>query len=133
MDGSEIILLHVHRMVEPFYIEEFSYLDPKLTNEFSEAYRDKALSKLRELAGKYFHGQNVRCEAVISLLAGAADEICNFAKKEKCDVIIMGSRGHTVLGSLFVGSVAQRVLLLSSCPVLIVPPLKKASEGEKKK
>ncbi len=121
MEQTEIILLHVHRMFEPFYFEEFSYYDPKLVSDIGEAYCDRVLSTLQDLSKKYFHGQNVSCEALISL-QGIAEEICRFAVREKCDLIVMGSRGHTTLGSIFIGSVVQRVLLLAKCPVLIVPP-----------
>ncbi len=122
MEGTELVLFHAHRMIEPLYIEEMSYPDPGLFTDYSAAYRERALAKLNELTKKYFHGQDVRCEVVLSRLTDAADEICSFAAKENCDLIVMGSRGHTTLGALFIGSVAQRVLLLAKCPVLIVPP-----------
>jgi nucleotide-binding universal stress UspA family protein len=50
----------------------------------------------------------------------AAEEILKAAKDMKADIIVMGSRGHGKLGSLLLGSVAQKVLSLSEVPVLIV-------------
>ena len=127
MEGTKLIMLHVHRVSEPLLMEEMSYPDPALFAEYSAAYHDKALFKLKELTAKYFHGQDVRCEVIISSTATAADEICTFAANENCDLIVLGSRGHTVLGALFIGSVAQRVLLLAQCPVLVVPPSDRVS------
>ena len=121
MEGSEIFLLHVCSLFEPSYVEGVVFWYPTLVGEYGEAYRKSALSKLQELAAKHFHRQEVRCEAIIPT-RGVAEEVCAFAKKKGCDLIVMGSRGHTVLGSLIVGSVAQRTLLLSECPVLVVPP-----------
>lgn len=132
MEGTEIILLHVHRLVEPLSIfQTTEFWNTELLNEYSKVYRDNALSKLKQFTQKYSHEQNVRCEVIVST-ENVAEEICSFAEKEKCDLIVMGSRGHTVLGTVFIGSVVQRVLLLSKFPVLIVPPGENVSEDKKK-
>jgi nucleotide-binding universal stress UspA family protein len=44
--------------------------------------------------------------------------ICT-AEREKFDLIILGSRGHSRLRTLIVGSVADKVMELAPCPVLI--------------
>jgi nucleotide-binding universal stress UspA family protein len=49
-----------------------------------------------------------------------ADEILAFAQSTKPDLIVMGSRGHGRLTGLLLGSVAQKVTGLASCPVLVV-------------
>jgi nucleotide-binding universal stress UspA family protein len=50
--------------------------------------------------------------------AGAA--IPDIAKIQKCDLIIIGSRGLTNLEGLFLGSVTNRVLHTTPCSVLVV-------------
>ncbi len=50
--------------------------------------------------------------------AGAT--ITNVATIEKCELIIMGSRGLSNLEGLIIGSVTHRVLHLASCSVLVV-------------
>jgi len=49
-----------------------------------------------------------------------AGEIVRFAQKGGFDQIVMGTHGRGALGSLFLGSVAQRVIHLSRTPVLLV-------------
>ena len=49
-----------------------------------------------------------------------ADEILAFARSAKPDLIVMGSRGHGRLAGVLLGSVAQKVMGLASCPVLVV-------------
>lgn len=46
--------------------------------------------------------------------------ITNLAKKEQADVIVMSSHGRTGLRRLLMGSVAERVIGLAPCPVLVV-------------
>jgi nucleotide-binding universal stress UspA family protein len=47
-------------------------------------------------------------------------EILKAAKKDKTQMIIMGTHGHGVLGRILMGSVAQRVVAQADIPVLLV-------------
>ena len=47
-------------------------------------------------------------------------DICRIAEEEHYDMVIMGSHGRTGLGHVLLGSVAERVVRLSPCPVLVV-------------
>jgi nucleotide-binding universal stress UspA family protein len=49
-----------------------------------------------------------------------AAEILRLARTEKCDLIVMGTRGLTGLDRLLLGSVAEQVLRRAPCPVLTV-------------
>ena len=49
-----------------------------------------------------------------------AETIVEMAVRERFDLIIIGSRGHSRLKTLFVGSVADEVMEQASCPVLLV-------------
>ncbi len=50
----------------------------------------------------------------------AAAEIVRVAVECAADQIVMGTRGMGAMGSLFIGSVAQRVIHLAGVPVLMV-------------
>lgn len=47
-------------------------------------------------------------------------EIVKAAKKEKAQMIVMGTHGHGILGRAILGSVAQNVLTQIELPVLLV-------------
>ncbi len=51
-----------------------------------------------------------------------APALVRWAAEARCELIVMGSHGLGGLGSQVFGSVAQKVLHTSSCPVLVVRP-----------
>jgi nucleotide-binding universal stress UspA family protein len=52
---------------------------------------------------------------------GPAHAIAEVAESVKADLIVTGTRGHTAIVGILLGSVPQRLLHLSRCPVLVVP------------
>ena len=56
-----------------------------------------------------------------ALAGGTAHSIAEAAQRNQVDLIVVGTRGHTVLGGLLLGSVTQRLLHITPCPVLAVP------------
>ncbi len=51
-----------------------------------------------------------------------AEEILDYAKNNKVDLIVMTTHGKTGISRWFFGSVAQRVLQHSTIPVLMISP-----------
>lgn len=65
---------------------------------------------------------------VISAVAGGpAHVIADVAREVNADVIVVGTRGHRQIPSLIIGSVTHRLLHMTPCPVLAVPPAANAS------
>lgn len=71
-----------------------------------------------ELAAK---SADVTLTVVSSTTGGPAHVLADQAEKSGADVIIVGTRGHTGLAGLLLGSVTQRLLHISPCPVMAVP------------
>jgi universal stress protein A len=63
------------------------------------------------------------CEAVIEL-ASPFQHIVDYAATQQVDLIVMGTHGHTGLQHMLLGSVAERVVRLAPCPVLVTQGLK---------
>ena len=48
--------------------------------------------------------------------------IIDYAKGHEIDVIVIGTHGHTGLSHLLLGSIAEKIVRLATCPVLTVHP-----------
>lgn len=109
-DGS-IVLLHCHRPV-PTALGQPNF------QELTEQYAREAaelLAPYREMLTRL----NISYDDKI-VGGPTADVICEVAELEKCDCIVMGTRGKSGLESLVLGSVTHKVLHLAPCPVLVV-------------
>jgi nucleotide-binding universal stress UspA family protein len=83
---------------------------------------DEARDEVREesaTAAQRLHEAGLNAEPVV-LEGDAAAEIVRFAAERGTGTIVMGTRGHTGLARIFLGSVARNVLLHAPCSVLIV-------------
>ena len=49
-----------------------------------------------------------------------AEEIANYAAKDHAELIVLPSHGRTGIARLMIGSVAERVVRLAHCPVLVL-------------
>ena len=60
-------------------------------------------------------------EVASEVLTGApVTAIVNAAKRQKCDLIVMGTHGRHGVAHMLLGSVAERVIRTAACPVLVV-------------
>lgn len=63
-------------------------------------------------------------KVVFAILDGSPkSEIIQYARKEKCDLIVMATHGRTGLGHVLMGSVAETVVRTAPCPVMTVRPV----------
>ncbi|MEO5965016.1 MAG: universal stress protein [Candidatus Limnocylindrales bacterium] len=83
---------------------------------------DDAREEVREesaTAAQRLREAGLDAEPVV-LEGDAAGEIVRFAAERGTGTIVMGTRGHTGIARIFLGSVARNVLLHAPCSVLIV-------------
>lgn len=62
---------------------------------------------------------DVRTEAIV--LGGPARSLADVAEETGADLIVVGTRGHSALAGVILGSVTQKLLHLAACPVLCIP------------
>jgi nucleotide-binding universal stress UspA family protein len=109
--GAPLLLFHCRKSVpeylgEPYYQRMLDRLAAGV-EELIEPYR-RLLGEL----GLSFE------ERVLE--GDPAKQVCEVARVEGCDLIVLGTRGLSDLEGLFLGSVAHKVLMAAPCPVLAV-------------
>lgn len=66
-------------------------------------------------------GVTISLQVYEAMAGSPAQLIADVAQKVGADLVVTGTRGHGSIAGVFLGSVAQRLLSLVSCPVLVVP------------
>ena len=84
-----------------------------------DAVRAGVQKQADELSGQ---GIEVTVEMSGPVLGGPAHTIADIADSTSADLIVVGTRGHTPVSGLLLGSVTQRLLHIARRPVLAVPP-----------
>lgn len=102
------------------------YCHRRLSTILGQPQRDKEIPLIKkrsqELIDPYlkkFEKKGIQAEQRL-MEEPAGSVISDIATIEKCDLIIMGSRGLTNLAGLIIGSVTNRVLHTAPCSVLVV-------------
>ncbi|MAQ15296.1 MAG: universal stress protein UspA [Sandaracinus sp.] len=83
---------------------------------------DDAEANLRKQLEELRDGQLDGCGCDVAVLrdSSAARALCEFAADRGVDLIVVGSHGRTGAKRLLLGSVAEKVVRLSPCPVFVV-------------
>jgi nucleotide-binding universal stress UspA family protein len=119
--NAELILLTVTSPLPPPpdpAVEEYARLEhiPAAETELAFTTANYALDDARGRA----RAKGATQISIESLSGDPAQEIVAAAKDRKADLIVVGSRGHGRLAGLLLGSVAQKVISLAHCPVVVV-------------
>ena len=76
-------------------------------------------------------GVDAHLTIVSTSAGGPAHVLADHARAGNADVIVVGTRGRTTLAGLLLGSVTQRLMHVSPCPVLAVPSSQGSSDSAK--
>ncbi len=105
-------LLHVIPQVPP---RAAAVIDKATLKSYYEDEAEKVFKPLRS----FFVKQGLDAEYV-SKIGHAAEVIAAVGNKGDYDLVLMGSHGHSSLGNLVMGSVANKVLAHTKLPVLLI-------------
>lgn len=103
--------------------EKIPQIMPDTRGKYLKEYKSLLIAEAGRLLEDYkalFEGSKV-AHTLKTVEGSPGKVIYDLAKSKKYDLIIMGSKGHSEVGGLFMGSVTRKVLANVFCPVLIVP------------
>ena len=119
-DKSRITIQKVVDVVPPAGINfEYGLALPDKKGMLEKVY-SHASEQIQEIAEKQFASLPVET-AVIKPKKAVYQEIINFAEANNVSLIVMSTHGRTGVKHFLLGSVAERVVRHSPCPVMIVP------------
>jgi nucleotide-binding universal stress UspA family protein len=110
----QAVLLHVRH--EPLLYGEISAANIAAVEAAQKKIQDQVLAEAQSRA----LGGGLVLHSVQRAAGQPAQEIVRVAAEQGVDQIVIGTHGRGAVGSLFLGSVAQRVVHLSPRPVLLV-------------
>jgi nucleotide-binding universal stress UspA family protein len=119
--NAELVLLtvvpHLAPVIDPA-IEEYARLEhvPASALELAVAAAEAVLDGARREA----QAKGATRITTEPSFGDPAEEIIAVARNRRTDLVVVGSRGHGRLAGLLLGSVAQKVISLAPCPVVVV-------------
>jgi nucleotide-binding universal stress UspA family protein len=120
-DDTSLLVVHA---VENYAGSRAAGLPVYVDDEEMQARIEQQVAELQA------EGIDAELKVVTGLGIRPAHAIAEVAKEAGADLIVTGTRGHTALGGLLLGSVTQRLLHIAPCPVLAVPAEARDSEPE---
>jgi nucleotide-binding universal stress UspA family protein len=97
-----------------------STVTPQLRQQEEQRLENKAMAYLEEVAEPLReNGLDVAC---VVLHGVAGDAIVSYAQNEPVDLIALATHGHSGLGRIVFGSIADHVLRESGLPILVIKP-----------
>jgi nucleotide-binding universal stress UspA family protein len=113
---TELLVVHVLAPTVPMVGD--AYVSPEVYEDLAASARAYGKKNLDALVAKAKKA-GVRAKSV--LLEGVPHEqIARTARRQRADLVVMGTHGRTGLAKLFLGSVAGRVIAIAPCPVMTV-------------
>lgn len=113
--GAELLVVHVIPPVPTLPADpSYSFEVPA----YQEALRTNSERRLDEMVEERID-KDIPCRRMVSY-GEPAQEIVRLAEEEKVDLVVIATHGLTGWQHLVFGSVAEKVVRLSHCPVLTV-------------
>lgn len=139
-----ITILHTVIDEPNIYSNAFGYVGKEKWESIKKAHIDEArdvliakkrqhvplkemLSHFAEDAKTKFEDKPFVMDEIVIARGNPVDEIIRHSEETNCDIIIMGSHGHSGILDAVIGSISQKVVKKSKIPVLLVRLPKESS------
>jgi nucleotide-binding universal stress UspA family protein len=116
--NARLHLLHILEKIPPILtIKSLELSEEKILSSIEQEARDS----LRKIADNiHLKGENPIIQAIVKGIDH--EEIIRYSKDHKIDMIVIATHGRSGIVYTLLGSVAEKVIRYSKCPVLVVTP-----------
>jgi nucleotide-binding universal stress UspA family protein len=122
--GAALYLVHVVPMFPATTMPDF-IPETKFTDEAKKAAEQHFAAAAADLAGK-----GIRVGSSVEVGDDVASCIMETVDRENADMLVISSHGLTGWHPLFFGSIAEKVMKLVTCPVLLLRTPKPAADAK---
>ncbi len=112
--GGQVHIVHCYE-----WLPTITEVPSPLIKDLEKVSKEKAEDVLKT-AEEIFRDRGIHY-SLETILGSPGKILVDLAKSKRFDLIIMGSKGHSDLAGLFIGSVTHRMVNTMHCPVLVVP------------
>ena len=129
--GARLYLLHViGNPFDEFYMTSITQTDPAAIDLYKDEFQRRtkirrATEEHSEVLLKQFCHESIEHLPKVRYLVSSGDpfeKILDAAEAHRIDLIVLATHGRTGIKRLIIGSVAEKVVRHSLCPVLTVKP-----------
>jgi len=115
--GGKVTIIHCYEWMTN--ITSMTEVPTQLIKDLDKICKEKAEAILKT-AEEIFRDKEIDY-SLETKLGPPGKVLVDLAKEGKYDLIVMGSKGHSDLAGIFIGSVTHRLINHMYCPVLVVP------------
>lgn len=116
--GKSVTLIHIASIAKE--VTDYSIINLKKVDE--ELVKTKLMhhgQQIMLLGKSFFKEAALPVDTIVQLGDDPGEAIIKIAQEQNFDLIVMGSRGLSVVKELILGSVSTKVLHHAKCPVII--------------
>jgi nucleotide-binding universal stress UspA family protein len=115
-DNATLAILHVLPILP---VVGDAFIPPATIDEMIRGQRAQAEKAMERLVSRA-RAAGVKATGVVLDNGSVPDAIVRFTKRQRADLIVMGTHGHGLLARALLGSVAQRVVSKAPVPVMLI-------------
>ena len=119
LQQAKLLLVHVIEPLPSYTAYGMTPDEYPMIQQFQDNSQKYAETQLRSAAG--LAGTLVSEVHSLCTVGMALPTLCEQVEEHQASLIVLGTHGHGVLGSLLLGSVAEGMVRRALCPTLIIP------------
>jgi nucleotide-binding universal stress UspA family protein len=116
---AKVTLFHAYQLLSTSVVDLYALSYNSAMQELEKSMAERALTHLGDFT-KQLTEAGIETEMLIER-GNPGELIVAMAKKQGCDLIMMGSRGLGPMRSVLMSSTSSYVLHHSHCPILVIP------------